>query len=416
MRIVFFVSLSSLLFAQNLQTLLVYAKEHNALITSTKLQAKSKAKELGSAEKSYYPTLDISGFYKRDDKPSPMQPGTVYGGGGAVGWDVYKGGRRSYTKKALQEEYLAKKHTSYATQKDISLDIVKTFFSIKTLQAQKKAQEDAKKAIHAQLERMRGFYEAKLATEDMLLRLQSAYDKSDYTIASLKFEIYSQKKALSLLVGKKVDILEDSSFKKPDAPGAETLDAIKALKYTKTSLLYKARLISSSYYPTITLKDTFMLYGYDDKPAVNIPGMGQIPIELLKKQNRLEANIYFRLFDFGVLKEQKEALMLEANALAEKIAYRQKEQQMQIALSKERIKTTYMQLKSAKSALKASQSAFKIVEEKYTNGIVDNITYLDALKTKTQAHSAYEKAKNDIEIAYGIYYYYLSKNLEEELQ
>ena len=89
---------------------------------------------------------------------------------------------------------------------------------------------------------------------------------------------------------------------------------------------------------------------------------------------------------------------------------------MQQELSLERIHTSELNIKSSQSSLKAAKSALKTITEKYNAGIVDNVVYLDALSSKTQAQAMYEKSLNDLEIAYGIYYYYNNKDLGEYIK
>jgi len=134
---------------------------------------------------------------------------------------------------------------------------------------------------------------------------------------------------------------------------------------------------------------------------------------LLDKQNEIMATLNLRLFDFGTIREKKEAIKLKADALNEKIIYKLKEQQMQLEIAKERIVTTKLNIKSSKSALKSATSALKTITKKYNAGVVDNVVYLDALSSQTKAKSTYEKSLNDLEIAYAIYYYYNNENLEK---
>jgi len=168
--------------------------------------------------------------------------------------------------------------------------------------------------------------------------------------------------------------------------------------------------------PHLRLEDHYTLYGYQNEPSFSLPNTPPIPIEYLADQNHFEAILSMRIFDFGTLKEQAKALSLEAAALKQKMHYEQKEQKLQQAIALKRIKTASIRLQSAKSALKSATSAFKTITQKYENGLADNVTYLDALKAKTEAKAAFEKAKNDLEIAYALYYYYHGKDPEEFLQ
>jgi len=401
----------ALLLGDDLRSLLDFAKQNNDLVNASKISVHAKEKELESAKSNYFPTLDVSGFYKRDDDASPFQPGTTYGASAKVGFDIYDGGKKLYTKKQKESEHKSASFTYKDTKKSILLSITQDYYNLKTLHASLEAQVEASRAVKAQLERMQHFYEAQLATSDDVDRLQSAYDSNIYAIESIKFQITSLKKGLELEVGKKIDSLEDSKFDKTVQQNEDELDSIAALKYNKTALLNLSETIDSYYYPTIRIEDTYSVYDYEDKPTL----AGQ-SIDLLNNQNEIMATVGLRLFDFGTLKEQKEAIKLQADALNQQIIYKSKEQQMQLELSLDRIHTANLNIKSSKSALKAARSALKTITEKYNAGIVDNVVYLDALSSKTQAQAMYKKALNDLEIAYALYYYYNNKNLEEFLQ
>ncbi len=398
----------ALLLGDDLRSLLDFAKQNNDLVNASKISVHAKEKELESAKSNYFPTLDASAFYKRDDDASPFQPGTTYGASAKVGFDIYDGGKKSYTKKQKESEHKSASFTYKDTKKSILLSITQDYYNLKTLKATLEAQEEASRAVKAQLERMQHFYEAELATSDDVDRLQSAYDSNIYAIESIKFQITSLKKGLELEVGKKIDSLEDSKFDKTVQQNEDELDSIAALKYNKTALLNLSETIDSYYYPTIRIEDTYSVYDYQDKPVL----AGQ-PIQLLNNQNEIMATVGLRLFDFGTLKEQKEAIKLQAEALNQQIIYKSKEQQMQLELALQRIYTAELNIKSSRSALRAATSALKTITEKYNAGIVDNVVYLDALSSKTQAKATYEKSLNNLEIAYAIYYYYNNKDLEE---
>ena len=400
----------ALLFGDDLKSLLEFAKHNNNLLKASKISVSAKEKELQSAQSSYYPTLDAALFYERDDEPTPFYPGTTYGASAKVSLDIYDGGKKSYTEKQKRNEMQATDATFKEDTKSMLLAITKNFYNLKSLYASLDAREEASLAVKAQLERMQEFYAANLATSDDVDRLESAYERNLYTIESLKFKILSLKKSLELQVGKNIQKPDNSEFKKSLTQTANELDTIKALRYNKNALQNMSRSIESYYYPNIKLEDQFSLFGYADKPYF----AGQA-IPLLDNQNTITANLTIRLFDFGRVREQKEAIQLQADALNEKIIYKSKEQQMQIELALKRIETAKLNIKSSQSALKAATSALKTITQKYQAGIVDNVTYLDALSSKTEAKALYEKSRNDLEIAYAIYYYYNAKNLEEYL-
>jgi len=400
-----------LLSAEGLKSLLEHAKQKNLLIVSKGISVDAKESQVSSSKSSYLPTVDVGAMYQRFDEPSPFSPTATYGTYATVAFDIYNGGKNSSILKQKKNELLSSKHELEATKKSIELRIVEDFYSYKTLEADLEARVEASNAVKAQLERTERFYDASLATSDDVDRLQSAYDKNIYIIESLKFELLQVKKSLELKVGKGIESLDASSFKKEEAFEGEELESIRAQRHQKSALTNAADALKSAYYPQVRVEDTFSLYGYD-----NIPVFGGSPLPLPQNQNRLMASVNMRLFDFGAIHEASEALRLNANAVAQEIEYQTKEQKMLQELSLSRIATAKLNIKSAASALKAAKSALGTITQKYNNAIVDNVVYLDALTSYTEAKSTYEASLNNLELSYALHYYYNSKKLEEFLQ
>ncbi len=395
--------------AESLKSLLEFADRANNLIVAKDLQTQSKTSELDSSKSDLYPTVDIGAYYKRDDKPNVILPGTTYSGYAKIGYDVYVGGRKESTieqkKGALKSSQFDKK----ATKNSIELAIVQDFYNIKSKEASLSAREEASKAVKAQLTRMEEFLKASLATQDDVDRLQSAYDSNVYVIESLKFGILSLKKSLELKVGKHIESLDASIFMKSESM-AQELDNIRALRATKASVMDRAKIIESYYYPQIRVEDTYSLYGYMDKP--NLSGFS---IKQVSNQNQLLMTLNMRLYDFGTLSESKRSALLQADALGEEIKYKTKEQHLQQELALQRIVTSKLNIKSARSALKSAKSALITITKKYNSGIVDNVVYLDALTARTESQATYKTALNNLELSYALYYYYNADNLKEYL-
>ena len=396
------------LYADSLKSLLDYAQNNNELIVSKSIMKDSKNSELKSSQNNYYPTIDVGAFYQRFDEPSPIMPGTTYSGYATIGFDVYEGGKKSYTEKQKRDEHRASQFDFEATKKSTKLAIVQDFYNIKNLEASLSALKESSNAVKAQLDRMTQFYDAKLATSDDVDRLQAAYDTNIYMIDSTSFKIYSLQKELELKVGKKIEIFSDSRFKKMGNSDSDELDMIKSLRATKSSVLNASETIDSYYYPQVRIEDTYSLYGYEDESTT-------FPVEQLDNQNKIMATVNMRLIDFGAIGEAKEAVILQARALEQQILYQTKEQKMNQELSLKRIETAELNIKSSRSALKASTNALKTITEKFNASIVDNVVYLDALSSNTEAKSAYESSLNNLEISYALYYFYRGKNLEEFL-
>lgn len=401
-----------LLSAESLKSLLEHAKSKNELVVSKSIAVDAKSSEVASSESGYFPTVDIGAMYQRFDEPNPFSPNATYGAYATVAFDVYSGGKKSSLLEQKRDEHRASKFELEASKKSLELQIVEDFYSYKILEANLESRLEASNAVRAQLERVERFYAASLATSDEVERLRAAFEKNQYAIESLRFELLRVKKSLELKVGKEIESLGQSAFKKEQSVEGGELESITARRYQKSALLNAADALESAHYPQIRIEDTFSFYGYEKIPS--FPGGGAL--ELPENQNKLLATLNMRIFDFGSINESSEALRLNANAIATEILYQNKEQQMFQELSKSRINTAIQKIKSTNSGLKAARSALETITKKYNNAIVDHVVYLDALTSYTEAKASYETSLYNLEHSYALYYYYNSKNLEEFLQ
>jgi len=347
-------------------------------------------------------------MYSTNEDRTPTQPGDIYSGFAKISFDIYDGGKKSALLKKSEHEFKASGFETESTKKSLSLEIVEDFFNIKSFQAAFASREEAKKSLYEQLQRMMQFVIAKVATSDDVDRLQAAYDTNIYEMESLRFKIISLKKALELKVGKDIATLDDSKFKEFVRWELELTDNIKALIANRDALISSADSLSSIYSPQIKIEDTYSIYGYDRYDATHPKG--------LDNQNKLLLSLNMRLFDMGSVLKSKESILISSQALSTQLSYSKKEQTMFYELALEAIEIGRVKIKSAKSALVSAQSAFVTISKKYDAGIVDNIVYLDALTSQTEAKALYERALNDLEIAYASYYYYAGKNIEEFLR
>ena len=131
MKYFYLLLLPALLFGEDLKSLLELAKQNNNLLKASNISVHAKRQELESAKSNYYPTLDASAFYERDDDPTPFYPGTTYGAVAKVGFDIYDGGKKSYTQKQKSDEVKAATFTHKEDINTMFLTIAKEFFNLK---------------------------------------------------------------------------------------------------------------------------------------------------------------------------------------------------------------------------------------------------------------------------------------------
>jgi len=394
----------ALMYGDNLKSLLEFATSNNKIVASNILIQKAKKSEVESSQSAYYPTLDVGAFYKRDDDASPFQSGDTYSAYAKVGVDIYDGGRKSNTIKQNKAVLKSSKYSSLAYKKSLQLHITQDFYNIKSAKSTLDALQETDKQLFANLERIKKFYAVGSATNDDVERLKAAYSNNIYKISSMKYQIISLKKLLGIKVGKKIDTLDDSSIKIPQEIQKELSDSILSLQANASSLAFTADGLNAIYYPQLRMEDTYSVYDYDRENSNVTP---------LDNQNVLMLTLNMRLFDNGTVSKQKEAILIQKEALSKEIEQLKDEQNINVELSLLKIETVKAQIQSAKSSLTSSASAFETVSEKYEAGLVDYVTYLDALSIKTVAKAQYETALNDLQIAYASYYYNTNKNIKD---
>ncbi|MBW6488203.1 TolC family protein [Sulfurimonas sp.] len=405
MRTFFLLLLPVLIFADDLRSILDAAHQNNDLLLSSKFKKEAKEREVESKKSDFFPTVDIGASYQNTSDTTLFQIRDIYAGYGKIEMDIYDGGIKSSLLSKTKDEFRGAVHDEEQMKKSLSLQIVQDFYNIKSLESSLRAKEDAGKSLQEQLGRIKQFYDAKLATQDDIERLQASYDNNLYEIEALSFEMLSVKKSLELKVGKEIESFDASGFKEAELFDLEPSDEIKSLTYKVSAMKNSAEALEGAYYPNVKLEDKYTIYGYDDI-APNHPAK-------IDRQNVLMLSLNMRIFDYSSTSESKQALMLNSKALSQEISYMSKEQKMRHEISVARVKSSKLKIRSAKSALNAAFSAFAIINEKYNAGIVDYVIYLDALSAKTDASALYEKSLNDLEVAYAMFYYYGGKKLKD---
>lgn len=405
MRRLLVIMLPSLMFAQDLKSLLEYAHQNNNLVKSYALGKESKAKSVEARESSYYPIVDIGANYKNISDLSPIQIRDTYTAYAKASVDIYDGGSKSALLKQSKDEFESSEHDEAGFKKSLSMLIVKDFYELKGVEATLRARDDAKKSIDEQLKRTEAFLAARLATQDDVDRLVASKETNEYEIESLAFERSLLKKRIELRVTKSVESFDESHFEPVVASELELSDEIKSLKAKQSALLHNSRSAESLYYPAIKLEDTYSFYEYGEVAPSN-------PLKI-DRQNTLMLSLNMRLYDDFTAGKTKEAISLNSQAIGKQILFKTKEQKMEQELALEKIKSVKLRVASAKSALDAATSAFRTINEKYNARIVDNVTYLDALSARTTARALHERALNELDLSYAQYYFASGKNLEE---
>jgi outer membrane protein TolC len=139
---------------------------------------------------------------------------------------------------------------------------------------------------------------------------------------------------------------------------------------------------------------------YDDL-AAGVPS-GSMP----DHQHTLQLSAAMRVFDGGAIGRQSEAVRYRKLSLQAQALHALKEQKMNARLARKQLETTRAQIRSARSALTAARSNYRSVRKQFEAGLVDQVTYLDALTRLNQAEARYQATRYTYEIHKAVYYFY----------
>lgn len=400
-----FLTIPAFIFAQDLGSILDTAMTKNRIVKSKQFIEKSKIEDINAVKSQYYPQIDVGANYQNLNERSFSTPGDIYSAYGKIGVDLYDGGKKSSLIKKNRALHTSSKYDLSSYSKGLQLLIVEDFYNIKSKEAYLNALNEKKLQLNAELQRIKKFYEVGSATIDDVDKLNAAFCNNSYQIDSVKHEILSLKRLFTIKVGQKIDTLDNSNIKEPTNTKNEKSDYIKALKENAKSLTYQSKAVNADYMPKIRIEDTFSIYEYDRDDNSHPEG--------LDNQNKLMISLNMKIFDNGSSDKQKASILLQKRALEEQIEEKELEQNINIELSTSKIETVKAQIQSAKNSLISANSAYDTIQKKFIVGAVDNVAYLDALTTRTEAKAQYETALNNLQVAYASYYYYTNKNIRE---
>ena len=297
-----------------------------------------------------------------------------------------------------------------AFEKSITLEIVRHFYGIQTLKATLHALSKRSEELKAQITRVKKFKIAGLSTQEDIDKLVSEYENNNFITENSKLSLESSEENLELISGLSVKQLKRNYFVEPKRVHFETFETIKMLQAQANAVGENANALDAGYKPQVNLSDTYHQSHFDD--FVSVPGLGGDEF-LIDHQNKLTLQVNMRLFDNGKMAKESEAVKYRKLALISQIDHAKREQRMNYKLAGKGLKTSRAKLKSSKAALKAASSTYDVIRQKFEVGLVDNITFLDALSQRTLAYARYKETIYDYEVKKSIYYYYAGKDPKE---
>jgi outer membrane protein TolC len=363
-----------------------------------------------ATKSAYLPRVDLGASGSFIDEKGSLDPGETYKAYAEANFVILDGFKRENLFKEQQKSEKASEFDLKAYKKALSLQVITLYFDYAKVNADIEALKLNRKQLEEQLDRFKLFYGAGIATDEDVQRLNAAVANAEYETISQQYQLDTLQSQLELLSGMTLKgVPEKREIFLPQTLEAKTLDALSAMRYRADALGYKAEQVDSSYYPTITLHDTYTFYQYENfDPA--------FPVDFVDKQNRLTLMLSMNLFDFSTASQQRQAIKLQQHAYEQELLFSKKSAEADKALALKAISRAKALLEAAKKSKEASDKTFEVVKTKYENRIVDYIRYLDALTKATEARAQYNRAISGLNSAHAAYIYNLGEDPKEYVQ
>jgi len=371
---------------------------NNENLKALEIQNNSLQKSYESVQNTFNPTLNVGVNYLRlDGDMRAVQVGATTSAFAKFDANLYDGGKSSALKKQKEYEFESSKVATQTTKKATLLQVVTLFFQTKTLQENIKVYQEKALSLQAQYERVKTKYDIKMTTKDEVLKLKSEYESTRYLLEELAYQKEELMQNLSLLTSTPISSLQATTL--PDLQDVmyEKSPTIKALEFSLKAQKEAKDVVASINYPQLKIEDSFNVYNYDDYDT-------KILKDLPDQQNQLMLTLSYNMFNTSS-SHKIEALKLSRIASQQKLSFIERQEKITFELAKKKLITLRKKIESLQSAVEMGESVYEMVTVKYQNGIVDNITYLDALSKKVYNTALYKQALNDYEVAKANYYF-----------
>lgn len=398
-----------LAFSGNLQQLLTLA-EQNKHVESSRYELEA-AKEKEYATKSgYMPSLSFGANQTYNQEESMLSPEKSRTGAATLSFTIYDGGKR----EALfsQQEALVKAATfSLASvQNNVSLNVIYYYFNYISTLASKESTLQKMEQLEAERYRLEKYLSVGSATADELQKIISSIEQTKVDLLTLDNTLNNISNTLEYLTGKEISVEAGSSVRLQETQSSDDAKRfdIQALEESVQSAKAEAEAAKAPHLPTIKIEDTYSRFKYDyANPLWNSDA---------DHQNTVQLSMQWKIFDFGSTSASVQAAQKNYLAKSSDLAYEKQKAKASYKSAQNSYKTALAKIDAAKARLSASEMTYELVKKKFQQGIVNNVTYLDALTDKFNARSQLQTALNEVEYQKAVLLYEMGKEIKGAIQ
>jgi outer membrane protein TolC len=124
----------------------------------------------------------------------------------------------------------------------------------------------------------------------------------------------------------------------------------------------------------------------------------------------------WKIFDFASTSSNVEASYLKYLSKNSELSYEKSKAKASLKSAQNSYKTSLAKIDAAKAKLQASEMTYELIKKKFQQGIVNNVSYLDALTDKSNSYSQLQTALNEVEYQKAVLLYQMGENIKGAIQ
>ncbi|MBU3014947.1 TolC family protein [Poseidonibacter lekithochrous] len=393
-----------LLFSESLDDLIKMSLV-NKNIEASKMSNESIKKEYDSVKKGYLPSLSVGGAYTDVAHETASAANNSLNAYVDLSYSLYDGGKKDLTYKTYKSRINSSSEDLISLKNNVTLDVIDHYFNYLTNKAAKEAKNTEIEQLNAQFDRLSKFLDAGTTTSDEVDRIVSNMEKANVELQEIELNIQTILHELEYITGQRVTI-SDGSFIEIKNEEATLRNDIKSLKHSVQTQLLNAKNVKTTNKPQVNLDNKYTYYDHNYNSDTYAD-------QALRDQNVFAVNVEWKLFDFNSNKTAYDAAYKSFLSAKSKYEYEKNRADVDLSLAKKSYDINKLKIKSAEASLKAAISTYDVTKNKYENGLVNNVSYLEALSDKSEAQSALWAVKNALEISKANLIYQNGKNVWE---
>ena len=393
-------------FAGNLDQLLNLAEQNKKVEASRYTLEATKEKEY-AIKSGYMPNLSLGANQTFNQEKNISTPEKSTTGLATLAFTVYDGGKREASFE--QQEALVKSATfSLASiQNNISLDVIYYYYNYLSTLSSKESTTQKMQQLEAERYRLEKFLSVGSITADELQKIVSSIEQTKVDLLTLDNTLNNISNTLEYLTGQEIIVEKGSTLVFKDAKKEEPKRFdILALEQSIQSTKAEAKIAKAPNRPTIIIQDTYSQYDFDYPVATNN----------LDHQNTIQLLLEWKIFDFGSTSANAQAAYLNYLSKNSELEYEKYKAKASFKNAQNSYKTSLAKIEAAKAKLQASEMTYELIKKKFQQGIVNNVSYLDALSDKFNSNSQLQTALNEVEYQKAVLLYEMGENIKGAIQ